>query len=118
MGLMSVGGAISAKEKTTIGCSLKMYTRLVYEDKDGIHGSPGYSGNVRKSNYIQSKIDGSTIIVTALKECRVEGYYMFSRNSDTVPVHIPLKKVSAGDVIIPKQSGSTSDLFMATITVR
>lgn len=118
MGYMSVGGEISAKEKTTIGCSLNMYTRLIYEDKDGAHGSPEYSGEVRRSNYIQTKVSEATIVVTALKECRVEGYYVLSTGDNISPVHIPLKKVSAGDVIIPKQSGSVSDLFMATITVR
>ena len=118
MGLMSVGGAISAKEKTTIGCTLNMYTRLIYEDKDGAHGSPEYSGRVKRSNYIQAKSDAATIVVTALKECRVEGYYVLSKGGNVTPVHIPLKKVDAGDVIIPKQSGNTSDLFLATITVR
>lgn len=118
MGLMSVGGSCSAKEKTTIGCSLSMYTRLIYEDKDGAHGSPDYSGEVRRSTYIQAKSDAATIVVTALKDCRVEGYYVLSTGNNISPVHIPLKKVSAGDVIIPKQSGSVSDLFLATITVR
>ena len=118
MGLMSVGGSIPAKEKTTIGSSLHMYTRLIYEDKEGAHGSSEYGGGVKRSNYIQAKPDASTIVVTALKECKVEGYYVMSTWDDMSPVHIPLKKVSAGDVIIPKQSGSTSDLFMATITVR
>lgn len=118
MGLMSVGGAIYAKEKNTIGGSLHMYTRLIYEDKEGAHSGSEYGGGEKRSNYIMVKPDASTIAVTALKECKVEGYYVLSASDDMSPVQIPLKKVRAGDVIIPKQYGHTSDLFLATITVR